>query len=239
MADQNILVDLDTILDTRLGALSLVSGEAAGAVLETDYWNRPNDDFEQQIPGKVTNAQYLEIYNNRNFDVLRNSLLTNMVHILGEMTRTLQTRQIRQLDVGRITLTLNVWPYELEPHEYEVFAEAIRPYVALNTHVDVVNLPLDRATPSLLLSEYAAWITYDLDAWLLKHGEALRTNPIPEFTLITPKIFFTRRLPTEEELRESETNVFDPFKVVELGLLEWVAIEFREVGFFSLIEIKS
>lgn len=237
MADQNILIDLDALLDTRLGTIAKVAGgDVAAQVMEAGYWQRENDDFERLSQGKITNADFIAAYEQRDVDNVRNSLLTAMPLLLGPITRTLQSRQVRQLDVGNITVTLNTWPYELYPEEEAAFAESLAPYVSLNTRIAVVSLPLHLATPEVLVGQYDAWITYDLDAWLTAHKDTIKVKPIPEFTLIVPKIYYTRRLPTEEELRESDTNQFDPFKIVELAMLEWVAIEWQPVGYWSIID---
>lgn len=237
MSDQTILIELDALLDTRLGALSRLGIEwPARLMADTPYWERETDDFGEQLGGAISTQAYQEVYNARGKDleVLKASGLTMMPQLLGPMSRTLQARKIKGLDVvGRIRFLLNVYPYPLEAEECEAFCEALRPYIALSAEIETVSLPLKDITPEYLASHCDLFILYHFDEWDKLQRENLMRTPIPEVTLMVPQLY--PRKPTEQDITSETGHRYDPFKLICLVYLEHLALEVQPVFLYSLI----
>jgi len=236
MTSQTILVCLDTLLDTRLGAVSQVSQAAAAKLLEKDYWGRMVDDFEGMSGGLITNEAYKEAWKNRDVVTLQSSALTNMHNMLGTITRSLQCRQSRGLEVESINVVINMFPYRLNIIEQETLVEALRPYVALETTVRTTYLEFEELTPSRLNAEFDAWVMYDFNEWLALHHTDLLNNRIPAFTMYIPQLFWTGKVPTQQECMHSSGQAMDPFKLMEMTMMEFLGLDIVTALAYSIVK---
>lgn len=237
MTSQTILVCLDALLDTRLGAVSQVSQAAAAKLLETDYWGRMVDDFEGMSGGLITNEAYKEAWKNRDVETLQSSALTNMHNMLGTITRSLQSRMARGLEVESVNVVINMYPYRLNIIEQEALVGALRPYVALETTVRTTYLEFEELTPMRLNAEFDAWVMYDFNEWLALHHADLLNNRIPAFTMYVPQLFWTGKVPSQEECRHSSGQMMDPFKLLEMTFMEFLGLDIVTALAYSLIKV--
>lgn len=234
MTKQCILVDLDAIQDTRMGTIALLNKEAMRAMGE-GYWKRPSDNFQDLTRGMVLNEDYIKQYKARNKDTLKQSIATGVVHYLGFCTRTLQGLKTGPDEVDEIVVTINAYPYVFEEGERRSFIEALQTFLALSTKVEMVSIPVQELTPHYLNSHYDAYVTYDFNTWDSYHRTNLIRNPMPEFTIIAPALFLAGKEPTEDECRDEDGTLYDPFKIVQMALYEWVIIEHFPAAMFSML----
>lgn len=233
MNDQRILIELDVLLDTRLGSISKLSHDAAAAVMTNDMWVREVDDFATLSGGLITNEAYKATYAERDVETLARSFLTNIVDYLGNVTRTLQHNSTDGIDVKNIHLVVNTNRYDLTQEEINLMIEGIRPHVALTTKVSAVKHTIDQLDPVTLNTNYDSYILYDFDEWDKRHREQLMKNPMPEFSIVAPRLHFTGAVPKPEDLI-SDGQTVDPFRLTTLVFMERVDLEFLPVFFFSV-----
>jgi len=233
MNDQRILIELDCLLDTRLGTLSKLSQQAAANAMNNDLWVRETDDFQTLSNGLVTNEAYKTTYALRDVETLARSFLTNIVDYLGNLTRTLQHNATDGIDVKDIYLTINTNRYDLTNEEIGLMIEGLRPHVALTTQINAVKYTIDQLTPGLLNANYDSYILYDFDEWDKRHREQLMKNPMPEFSIVAPRLHFTGKVPDPSDL-VSDGQTVDPFRLTQLIFMERLDLEFLPVFFYSV-----
>lgn len=238
MIDQRILVNLDTLLDTRLGAISRHSAPAATAVMRNGYWSRENDDFEKMSGGLITNARFKEIYDNRDQAVLKASYLTNIHHLLLGITKALQHKKAAGVEVGTIRLTVNVWPYKFTAEECEVLVESLRGFVAVTTEIDTAYISLADQTPGRLNNDYDAAIIYDYDEWDILHRKEMDESPIPLFTMMMAAKL-RNGCSLSDEVYQTEDGVVDPWKALTHYMTGRIALAIEPLFFFSITRPSS
>lgn len=234
MTKQRILVDLDALQDTRLGTLARIDPQAIRAMGD-DYWTRDSDNFEKLTGGKITNAQFQTLYKARDVETLKHSIATGTVHYLGLCTRTLQSMSTGPEQIEEITVTVNLHPYALTEGEQQSLLEGLQTFLALSTKVEAIFKATPDLSPEYLDQYYDAYILYDFNEWDSYHRTSLIRHPIREFTLMAPALFLTGKEPTPEELCDEDGRFYDPFKIVQMALYEWVILEHFPSGMFSML----
>lgn len=236
MQDQTILIDLDALVDTRLPVLSSLSPEGAATIMKNGYWDRQRDDFDEMSGGLIDLAAYKAAYAARDKETLKGAILTTLLHLVGPMTQELQRRQASKIEIGEIHLLVNIWPYKLEDYEVEEYLNVIRHYVALSCKVNAVNASIEDLTPQALDKLADIYMTYNYDEWMTTHGEELRTNPLPMMTILTPAIMHNPEKLSKEELTDMKTGMeFNPFKLHQDVMSEFIGIEFHPAFVFSMV----
>jgi hypothetical protein len=236
MTNQTILIDLDAILDTRLGTVSRISQGAAAAVMNNGYWERDEDNFSKLSGGEILNDEYAELYRKRDVETLKRSALTRIVDVLGPVTKALQEKQAARVEVKDICLKINIAPYEVTVAEGDEIATAMRAYVAVNTIIEVVNIPLEKLTPDNLDALCDIYIFYDYNEWFKVHGNRLLEKPIPMMTIMVPMLMANKDSVTDNDLLDKDTGMaHDPFKLHQMILAEYIGVEFQPAFVFSVI----
>lgn len=233
MARQNILVELDALLDTRMGTLARIDPKLPTLIGDA-YWRRQSDDFEALSNGVVTNERFRELYRQRDKTTLANSIVSNVVHLLGVMTRALQCKKTTADQIDEIIVTVNYHPYQFTDAEKTELQKAMYGFLALSAKVELINQPVKEITPTVLRDQYDAYILYDYNEWDGYHRATLMRQPMHDMTLICPELYLVGRVPTEDDLKGPDGETYDPFKVVALAMMEWVIIEHHPASMFSM-----
>ena len=237
--DQKILIDLDVLLDTRLGTLARLNPAAAQYLLEKDplkdYHFRIIDDWTTLTNGLVDTETFKQAYRKRDVTTLKSSMLTNYVELIHAMTDTLESMVMFTPLAKSVTLEVNYWPYQLSPAELEMFQLSIANYTAIITEVRLVYYPVERLTPSVLKDGYSGYITYDYNEWAGYHQNALLTTKIPTVTIMAAALNHT--IPTESDI--AEMGIRDTFKAAETIMAEFVDLVLVSPRFYSIIELGT
>ena len=226
----NIYIDLDSLLDTRLGIISMLDETAVEAMVKAGhYWTRVYDDWEVLTEGKVTNTAFNEAWEQRTNEVLRASMLTEIFGPLRNIL-TLYTQNIKEGHVDKpLCMTVNMYPYTLSDDEQEGISEALKYHVGADFSVFFVSITDDELTPALLFSRYDAAFMYHFHKWIVKHGFALANQPTPDFVLMVPRLF------TKDPTDLSQDAQKDEFLVTALQLRYYINLEFIGSHCFSML----
>lgn len=236
MTKQTILLDLDAVLDTRLGSLSQVSPDAAVAVMRNGYWEREQDNFDVLSGGLITLEQYKTAYAKRDETTLAASVLTRLVDVLGPITQELQRKQSAQVEVSEIHLLLNFYPYKLEPATVEAFLASIKVYLAVSTQVRAVSYAPADLTPVNLDKLCDLYILYDYNEWIGLHRDALAAHPIPMTTMLAPELWHSKDALKPEYIVDKETGMTrNPFRLHQMIMAEFIGLEFHPIFLFSMV----
>lgn len=223
MIDQRLLVNLDSLMDTRAGTLALIDPEYIKKVMSDTYREREEDDWDKVFGEEGLNETFLERYRARDVDTLKASICTENVYLINELTTSWQELMINSPKVESIEVHINQYPYKLTEAEKEMFVRVITTYVSMDARVKVVDIPTKNLTPEYIDELYSVLILYDLDEWLWEHYKALEKTRIPAVTFIVPSIYRNRK-PTTEELEKEGVKDMDPFVALEFVLSDAIGL---------------
>lgn len=226
---QNIYIDLDAILDTRLGTLSKYDQELAIRVLMSgNYHNRKEDVFED-----ISKEEFRELYSKRDKEILATSALTNISKVLKELISDIIKQSIATPYQSGVKVTINVFPYKLddiEKEEISIAMEAIASGVAI---IEIINVSPEELTPAYCKQSFSVMIKYDYEDWMNIQTKAFETKRLSDIVLFAPGIFFGQ-IPTENEIENFAKDAFHPLRAIEILASGIIGMRLLDVEFFSI-----
>lgn len=216
-----ILVDLDSLFDTRLGAIGLYDSNLLKTILEkNDHHLRTYESY-----GTLKYEEFNKLYEKRDKKVLNVSLPT-MMHIFLDYTITEIKKTVIDNPVHSIPkLHINTFPYELVPEEINNIKEAAME--TFQCEIDVIYLKNEEITPSLLAGVYDIFIAYSYYEWLEEHSksELFKKQRCPEVTMFVPQISFS----------DSSVNIPNEFyDEMENMAAPIISLKYLPITYFSL-----
>jgi len=225
-----IYVELDVLLDTRLGTVARLDEEAAKSLLEKDYHTRESDIFKG-----VNNEEYISLYSKRDTVTLAHSAITESIilirHLLGVYGRQLINHPLR----GELKLTVNTYPYVLTEEELSEIGLAVKEWIQDLARVEIVTIPTKDLTPAHCKRAYNVMMIYDHPGWMNTHTEAFNTTLLPEVTLFAPAIYF-KPPPTKEEVMKHIQELMHPMEALEKLASPIINLTLIDVKYFSVIQ---
>lgn len=229
--DYRLLLDLDALFDSRFGTLLKLDRDAAHLAVRNGYQIRDWDNMEALTEGKITNDQFDKAYAARNRETLQKSIITGIPHVLVMYINQLQDRFLRRVNVSTITITLNTFPYQLPGPDIQAMVEALGVIIPEHVKINAVRVNLQKLDPDNLKASFDAWCTYDFDAWLKIHQEALLFKRANSVTVILPQRHLSA--PEQYELADDEDlNKLDKCSLLAMVMEEFIHLEFLPIGDF-------
>lgn len=222
--EHRLLLDIDGLYDTRFSTLLRLNGEAALQAIRNGYQIRELDDFETLTNGMVTNEDFQKAYAKRDLDTLKKSIITGIPIVLINHIQTLMERIERGVNVTRVSITINTWPYILPGPVIEAIVEAlgvlIDPIVSINSR----RINTNKLGPTEFKSMFNGWVTYDFDSWFRLHAEELLYRRANELTVILPRLHISA--PEEYDLQDDEAlSKLDKPSLHAMVLEEFIHLE--------------
>lgn len=237
---KRILLDLDTLLDTRLGVINMLNPEAAKLLISSDaYWDRENDFWEVLTQGLVTREAFNEAWaargGNNSADVLNGSILSGATpFILRMLTDDLINRSNQMGDIkDEVGLVINTWPYALTLDEVEDMRDIAVYLFGATTNIELVDIPMDKITPLFLDAGYAAVVTYNFIEWIKMHHEELGTVKMNCFNFIGPRIY---EADVSKLSIDEKKTIIDMFRLEKLIHMDF---EFIDARYFSMARVHT
>jgi hypothetical protein len=229
---EDIYLDLDAIIDTRLGTLAKIDPQYAVAALDSGrYHKRMIDDFDG-----VTKEEFREAYAKRDLDTLRMSVLSNVVFFLRRLVKDSLVSAVIHQRVEKMCFTVNVWPYNFDdPGLVDMLIGCIRFHTYSTSSVRIVSIPDEELTPEYCSKNFQIMIRYNWIDWMNKHKAYFEKKGIPGVVLVVPEIFY-ETVPTEEDIHRLNMRKHNPFKMTEEITAPLVRLKHMPVSLFSIHE---
>lgn len=226
-----IYVELDCLLDTRLGTVSLLDPElAAKLAVSPEYRKRTSDRFEG-----LDYEVFRKRYKARDQDVLEASMMTEVVMMLRQLVEQLNEQgQVRPYHDG-VKVQVNLYPYQLSTDEEHAIELAIASWIGKTSKIELVSMSPAQLTPTLCQVSYTIMVMYEYEDWLNSHAETFKTVRFPEVVLFVPALYF-QTVPTEEELEKLIKEAGHPMAAVESLISPIVELKLINPSIFSIIE---
>lgn len=227
-----VYIELDTLLDTRIGTISQHRPELAPKLLNSGkYSQRIIDRF-----GDISPEQFDALYAKRDIETLKHSLLTNLPFFLQRIIKDCIVHASMTKIDQELKYVINVFPYNFDDHELlEMLAACVRYHTLDTVAIEIVRIPPDKLTPSLIKEEYDIMIMYRYQEWLYMHREELDRVRCPAVTLVVPQLFY-RELPDREVLAECRKLNKDPMAIAEEQLAGHIRLKTMDVSLFCIHE---
>jgi len=179
----HVLVDLDSIMDTRLPVLYAIDENVAEKVVKSgSYFKRYKDEFEH-----ITMDIFKPLYNDRTRNVLTLATPTKMLDTISDYCSEAILQNKKTGGEGKLTVYLNIYPYNLSVDEFDNLASGIR-YMIGDVDVTIVSMSKEELTPKWVDDNLAMLVLYQGLDWLEYHTAMLNIikNPINNVALMVP-----------------------------------------------------
>lgn len=226
-----IYVELDVLLDTRLGTIAKINPDTAAAVLERgDYHTREEDVFEG-----IDTALFKEQYQQRDTTTLARSLVTEGIQLVRHLVGVLTEQTIVRPYQDGIKIVVNVYPYKLDGEEKDQIGRAIAAWMQGLAPVELVDIHPEHLTPLHCKTSYAMMLVYDYDSWMSLHAAAFEQVRLNEITMFVPALYFGKK-PTAEELEQTVKEAAHPMRAIEMLASPLIDLKLIDVKFFSILQ---
>jgi len=232
---KRLYVELDCILDTRLATISKIDQSVAKDLFNGSYKERNRDDFAFLTNGRVSNEEFIEAYKKRNVDTLQRARPTNILKLLFNIAKEIESQRIDMPDVERLIVEVNVFPYKLTDEEKDYLISTIMTFLTIGTEVKIIEYPMIRIDPLKIKDTWDAVIIYDFNGWFTLHGEKLSNVQLPRVLMFAPALYIKDPKELEEDIKDN--NGISPFTAMELGLVERISLELLKPKEFSIISL--
>lgn len=227
---RKLYLDLDSLLDTRLGTLSQLNPLAASRAVQTGaYWDREYDQWERLTGGLVDTPAFAAAWATRGRPELEAATVTGIIVVIMQILAMYQRNQVEGLVKEDLALEINLHPYNFELEEMDELTSILKHHLYYeDLTVTYCAHPLEQLTPKLLTSAYDTAIMYDFIPWIKHHATALAETRAPDFSLIVPRLFEQDPHSLSVERKQQEITGF------QLWLVEHLDLHFINVANFSM-----
>ena len=228
--DTVILVDLDSLYDTRLSTLLKIDSNLANEIISKNLYNgRLIDEF-----GYLTKKVFRFYYNLRGIETLKNSLLTKITDVIVAYLGHLKINLHEVNENKPITIIINTYPYKLGRSKNYIKDVVSKILNFSGITIDITYDNLMSYEPFVLESKYNAIIMYDGLQWLYEYySKYENTNHnAPRLKLICPALLDKPLiLKKKEDYIKMFEDLSDSFKT-------FIDLDFINIDFFNAIEPK-
>ena len=217
-----ILVDLDSILDTRLGVLSELDDDKLKKVMEM-YHTRDIDEFPY-----YSFNRFKENYDKRDKSILSNSLITPVMFLVIEFVNKTLMQILNSPFHYKPKIIVNVHPYDLSEEEINDIIKLIVLKTDKNCDVEVINKSVGDITVGYVKENISIMVMYEYYKWIEYHSvnKAFTKLTCPDINLFAPAIYFKPKQPRDD-------NKEDPFSSMEEIVKPLIGLKLFPIEYFS------
>jgi hypothetical protein len=230
------LVELDVILDTRLGLMDVLHPETAVKLISNPtYFRRKTDHFEA-LCGYPDKA-YEEAWKTRTKEVLAHSINTPALDMLHYSVLEAEHRAATHPAFSGVRVDINIYPYDLNEEERTCMALSIAQRAGWKAPIRIVNQPPQYYDPKMVKEDYDVMMLYNVNAWLDAHKVALTGfDRIPGVTLYLPRLMPEEKVPTEigDWRKYGAKMPVDIFEAVTYACAEFIALEWVPINHYCI-----
>lgn len=222
-----IYVDLDALLDTRLGCLATIRDEYAFNAMKGDYFTRESDTFPD-----MSLEDFKEVYALRDMTVLKRSILTNVIFLLSGFVKSSMEESVTGGQNLGLEVSVNTYPYEMAQEERLELIQLLQLKLGPQVEVSAIHLSNEQLTPEVCKENYQAMVRYSFHDWVQIHLEAWKKTKMPSVAFYAPALY--AKIPTNAEITELRELKLNPFQATELACAPLFALRLLEPNMFSI-----
>lgn len=200
MKVHKILINVDTILDTRMGCVKVINPDWVEPLVKNGYHDRKTNRLSSFCP-IVDEKKVDERWATRDIEVLKLSQVTSIVPMLAERILEVQGREKDHPNYCEYQLTLNIGRYEIDDDDLADLITLLKE-LWMVPKIQVVRLGMSEISPSYLKSRFTQFIIEDIDDWNKYHLSALKALPITGVTCVAPLILLEPKNLSDDDLQD-------------------------------------
>lgn len=229
----NLLISLDSLMDLRLGALTVLDPQFAFEVSTSeDYYTREEDSFQTATHGRLSKETLAKIMQVKQEEILVNSVRTRLIEFIDKSLTKLTLQSLATPYNYTPTLTINTYPYTLSVQEQNAMREEVLKKLVDKHPVSFVHLSPQELTPELVVANYQALFFYHAHPWMNAHDEAIRSKALSTVTVYAPHLYIGRRL-TAQEKATFEEGGLSAASLLRAALAPFINYQDLPVALFS------
>lgn len=227
-----VYIELDALLDTRIGILHQHHPELAVSVLRSGkYPKRLIDRF-----GSISAKEFDALYATRDIETLKHSILTNVPFFLQRLIKDCVVHASLTKVDQHLHYVVNTYPYNFDNDELkDTLISCLSFHMLDAVEISVVHLSPQELTPTYIKSNFDIMLMYRFQDWLYMHREEFKLVRCPGVTVVAPAIFW-HEMPDPETIQECRNIGRDPIQIAEEQTAEFIRLKFMDVSLFCINE---
>jgi len=162
-----IFLELDALLDTRMGTLYRLAPKRVKGIIEKGYLDRVSDFY----PG-VAPFQFDSHYAKRDRATLKCSMVTPIIDIVASFCKETLSMNVTSPLHQVPKVILNQYPYTLDDSEKQLFLSVLKYRTKDMAEISLVNIPPESLTPRYFTGAGVDMVfMYDPLNWLELHSK--------------------------------------------------------------------
>lgn len=229
--NKGFYADINTILDTRAGAIRRINPEVYAELMRNNYHIRKGDFFKG-----IDQAEFRKLYEAYEVETLMEATITNVFHFLYPQVIDLMKELVAQelQDHQRPVLDVNVWPYDLTQDEMAYLRTIIYGQMRGIIGVNVFSKDIKELTPNHCAEKYHMMIVYDQTLYLNTHSHALIKEPKPFLIMIAPMVYINTDPETDEETIDQLKHGINALSLLERSIAPRLGLRFVNIDVFCI-----
>lgn len=218
-----LLVDLDSILDTRFGLLASIDTTYAENAIKAGYHQRTVDDFPD-VPFET----FESLYRDRTKLALEKTRITPIALMVNDFVNKTIDMSLNSPYKMLPRVMINVHPYELSPEEETLIIQGLIGVVDQRADIQLVSYSVEKIHPLFVKRYLSMMIMYRYDEWLKIHayGDGFKKVNCSDIGLIGPEISFIKN---EQDVKEN------PYRAAEFMFQPIIGLKLIPVNNFSIL----
>ena len=213
-----LLIDLDSLFDTRLGTLILNNYHQ---LLPINTSNKYHIRLDDSFHGSVDKTKFYEDYAKRDKETLANSTLTLAIDIVKDFVASTLRADPTSPILFYPKVYINIYPYKLEQDEVDNIVLGLHSHLKGKAQVEAIYLDPAMLSIDYINQHLSVMVMYEYNKWLDAQTElgSFKTKACPSVTLMAPRIFFAKTPKSATEVDKTFTlldNITKPFINLEL-----------------------
>ena len=217
-----ILIELDVLIDSRLGTVRKLYPEVADDLKMNKSYRMRKDDLLHRIDPRIDEASYKLAYDGRDIETLDVSFSTLMIDYIHKLLARLQT----VIDgnnplIQDAQLVINTYPYQLTDDQAKLIALAVSTAIGTSGVIDTVYMAPSEITLDFLEQNgFMAYLLYDFNLWTMctlpdtqKHNGDLSSIGLRRYENLT---IFAARIASDAELEKEAREAFSEYGMGEM-----------------------
>ncbi len=236
---QRFLLDLDTIIDTRLGTIKKNWPENINAANLEEYHGR--DHIRIWDIFGIGKEEYIKAYAERDVITISNSFGTQLAEVLRSILSTSILKAEANQHIDQIKVVINVYPYKLNDNELQVMTGVLKDILMVNViatskiiGTGTVSIDLCKHSAGELKKQFDCIFIYDLVEWLRKTNKLTAKHPAPTLTVYYAAILTED---SDEDRRKITDGNVNPFKNVRRACAGHFLAEGLDIELFNIIKV--
>lgn len=188
MKVNNYYVELDCLLDTRLGSIACYDLELSAKIALDESYHRRFHNELHRINDRLSEDEYRALWDNRKeMDTLANSRVTKFMYQLRGLIDATRVSEafIPYKQTGNVFVDVHGWG--LSEEELDELKKCLVGFLVTD-RITLVDIGYHHLTPDLIRGRYNSVTLLDFDKWVNIHVDALGKCRMPSVGVHCPAI---------------------------------------------------